>query len=201
MSQVWTIPPPGNNAQSVILETNIPDALNALRSLFSGPSEPGATVPYQLWADTTADQLKMRNGADSAWIILGPLALVATKTISLYLPLFTLGGPVNVNMFGAERAYYFNRIGLVSDTTTVSNPISDYWTVQIRNVTAALDLRSVAYQTDMDGEFIANWVNWIPLDQNQLLAADDVLQFQFGQVGVGAVPIGEAILQCEVEER
>ena len=48
-------------------------ALQALASLSSGSSEPSTKYPYQLWADTANGVLKIRNGANNAWIELGPL--------------------------------------------------------------------------------------------------------------------------------
>lgn len=49
-------------------------ALQALGSNSSGASAPSTTYPNQLWADTSADLLKLRNTANSAWIVLGPLS-------------------------------------------------------------------------------------------------------------------------------
>ena len=44
------------------------NALSAAASLSSGTSAPSTTFAYQLWYDTTADILKIRNGDDDAWI-------------------------------------------------------------------------------------------------------------------------------------
>tara|TARA_B100001057_G_scaffold499458_1_gene610200 strand:- start:2828 stop:3640 length:813 start_codon:yes stop_codon:yes gene_type:complete len=46
------------------------NALLAIVSTNSGSSAPSTTFANQLWYDTSANQLKMRNEADSAWIIL-----------------------------------------------------------------------------------------------------------------------------------
>jgi hypothetical protein len=43
-------------------------ALQALVSNNSGATEPAVKFPYMLWPDTTADMLKMRNAANTAWI-------------------------------------------------------------------------------------------------------------------------------------
>ncbi|MGO4304183.1 phage tail protein [Cupriavidus sp. RAF12] len=48
-------------------------ALQALASLSSGAAAPTTTFAYQLWADSNTGQLKMRNGANSAWVSLGLL--------------------------------------------------------------------------------------------------------------------------------
>lgn len=48
-------------------------ALQALGSQQSGASAPGITYPYLLWADTAIGLLKQRNGANTAWIVIGTL--------------------------------------------------------------------------------------------------------------------------------
>lgn len=45
-------------------------ALQAQASNQSGSTEPSTMYPYQLWADTTAGMLKIRNGANTAWVTL-----------------------------------------------------------------------------------------------------------------------------------
>jgi len=46
----------------------------ALASNNSGPTAPPVTFPYMWWPDTTSGLLKQRNGADTAWNIIGPLS-------------------------------------------------------------------------------------------------------------------------------
>jgi hypothetical protein len=48
--------------------SDLNNALSAAASLSSGTSAPSTTFAYQLWYDTTADILKIRNGDDDAWI-------------------------------------------------------------------------------------------------------------------------------------
>lgn len=50
-------------------------ALQALASTNSGATEPAVPFAYQLWADTSAGILKMRNGANTAWVKLGLLGV------------------------------------------------------------------------------------------------------------------------------
>ena len=77
MSQTWDVDlivpattSPASDAQRII------DGFNALRSVFSGASEPAVAdqVAYMFWADTTTGLLKQRNAANSAWITLGTMA-------------------------------------------------------------------------------------------------------------------------------
>lgn len=50
--------------------TTLNQVAQALASSSSGGSEPGTTYPYQIWADTTNNLLKLRNGANNAWMTL-----------------------------------------------------------------------------------------------------------------------------------
>lgn len=52
----------------------INDALNTLVTTNSGSSAPATTYAHMLWADTTNSQLKLRNAANTAWIVLGALS-------------------------------------------------------------------------------------------------------------------------------
>ena len=54
------------------VRADINDNIAALFSLSSGSSAPSTTTAYMLWADTNAGSLKIRNGADNDWIVLGP---------------------------------------------------------------------------------------------------------------------------------
>ena len=58
------------------------NALAAVVSLNSGPNQPNPTFAYQLWADTTAGQVKIRNASNAAWIVLGSLADVGLGLLS-----------------------------------------------------------------------------------------------------------------------
>lgn len=54
--------------------TDLNNALLSVVSNNSGSSAPSTTFAYMLWADTTTGLLKIRNAANSAWIIVGDLA-------------------------------------------------------------------------------------------------------------------------------
>jgi hypothetical protein len=70
MSQYSTTVAAGSGA---VVRAAINNALNTLETNHSGPSAPGTTYAYMIWADTTANLLKMRNAANNAWITLGVL--------------------------------------------------------------------------------------------------------------------------------
>jgi hypothetical protein len=58
------------NSSGLIFRGRVNEVLAAVQSNNSGATTPTGTVAYQLWYDTTTNTLKMRNGANSDWIIL-----------------------------------------------------------------------------------------------------------------------------------
>ena len=70
------------NAAGAAFRADINNALAAIVSQNSGPNQPAPTFAYQLWADTTAGQLKFRNAANNAWIVWGSLADIGLGLLS-----------------------------------------------------------------------------------------------------------------------
>ena len=58
------------NQSGAAFRADLNNALSAIASQNSGAAEPSTTFAYMRWADTTAGAMKMRNGANSAWITL-----------------------------------------------------------------------------------------------------------------------------------
>jgi len=57
---------------AVAAKGKINNSLAALKTLHSGATDTAiSAVAYMLWFDTTNDQLKIRNAANSAWIVIG----------------------------------------------------------------------------------------------------------------------------------
>jgi hypothetical protein len=63
------------NQAGAAFRADLNTELQALVSNSSGATAPGTTYAYQWWADTSTGLLKQRNAANSAWVIVGPLAL------------------------------------------------------------------------------------------------------------------------------
>ena len=61
------------NGTGAAVRSDINNVLDAVVSQNSGSSAPSTTFSYQLWADTSAGLLKIRNGANNAWITVGTL--------------------------------------------------------------------------------------------------------------------------------
>jgi hypothetical protein len=58
------------NGTGAAVRSDLNGALGAIVTQNSGSTEPATTYAYMSWADTTAGVMKMRNGANSAWITL-----------------------------------------------------------------------------------------------------------------------------------
>ena len=56
------------NASGAVVRADINSVLQAIVSLNYGANQPSTRYPYQWWADTTDNILKIRNSANDAWI-------------------------------------------------------------------------------------------------------------------------------------
>jgi len=86
------------NQSGLAFRTELNSILAALSSLQSGSSAPSTTNAYQLWIDTstTPAQLKIRNGANSAWIVVSS-DVTATNLGLAALSGATFTGDVTMN--------------------------------------------------------------------------------------------------------
>lgn len=58
------------NASGSAFRSDLNNQLAALFTTSSGSTSPATTFAYQLWADTTANSLKIRNSSNTAWVTL-----------------------------------------------------------------------------------------------------------------------------------
>jgi len=93
------------NQSGAAFRADLNNALAAIVSQNSGASEPTTTFAYQLWADTTAGLLKLRNGANNAWVTVGTLASanlgLATAASPSFTGTATFAGDVQLTGTGA----------------------------------------------------------------------------------------------------
>jgi len=78
-----------DNQSGLSFRQDLNNALSALVGLSSGAVAPSTTYGYQLWADTTAGQLKQRNAANSAWVVIGTLGTASWGLASAASPTFS----------------------------------------------------------------------------------------------------------------
>ena len=102
------------NGTGAAVRSDINLALTAIATANSGTSAPTTTYAYQLWADTTSGNLKIRNGGDSAWIEVGALA-----SANLGLMLASRFPNVTSNVTASHTE--LNKLDGVTATTTELN--------------------------------------------------------------------------------
>ena len=112
-----------DNQSAASFRADINTALAAIVSNNSGNTAPSTTYAHQIWADTTAGLLKMRNAANSAWLTIGTLGAT-----NLGLVPAASSGMRNLLI---NPGFTINQRGYVSGTaTTVSNQYTvDRWLV------------------------------------------------------------------------
>ena len=76
------------NASGAAVRADLNNALAAIVSNNSNATAPATTYAYQWWADTTANQLKLRNSANDGWA-LQPAVLSVLSLERLRLSLTT----------------------------------------------------------------------------------------------------------------
>lgn len=74
------------NATGAAVRSDLNDVFAAIVSQNSGATEPSVMYAYMLWADTATTKLKMRNGANSAWIEVGTLDQVGLNIVASKFP-------------------------------------------------------------------------------------------------------------------
>lgn len=188
MSQAYTLPN-DNTTRRGALVVNIPQALDALRSIFSGDTEPANPVPYQLWLRTTDKALLQRNAANNAWVTqkrrevvvqLGALAAKTWRCLRADVPLVITSLTL-----------------MPSATTSGSVAATTEWTFLAKNLTTTNNLFSATPSTATTvtnvggGELTADTGKVLTPNQNASLAVGDLLGFI---VGVNGSPT--AVADC-----
>lgn len=78
MSQNSLVIADGTGAQ-VLASVN--NALDTLKTCFSGATPPGTPSPYQFWADTSTGLLKMRDAANTVWIPIAAMSGIGGNVV------------------------------------------------------------------------------------------------------------------------
>lgn len=160
---------------ATLTSDHIPNALAAVRSSFSGTTEPSDTTPGMLWFDTSEKLLKIRNDADDAWstltlrsvpLLSGPVS----GTLTRYVPLSGIAA--------------ITELVVISDTATTGSDASNNWTFDLYNITDAVSLFS-ATPTTNGAELAVDTRSTFAVDQNGTIDAADVLELRATRNGTG----------------
>lgn len=135
------------NAAGAAFRSDANDAIEALVTLSSGATAPSTTYAHQLWADTATGLLKIRNAANSAWIVLGPTA--APMPRRGYLSGMTLSNNVsdatNDIDFAAGECADSTNATVMRSASTITKRLDAAWAAGTGN--GGLDTGSIADTT------------------------------------------------------
>lgn len=194
MSQTFNSAYQSTDPLNVLILGTIPNALDALRTLFSGSSAPASPSAYQLWADTSTGLLKQRNAANNAWNVLMPMGIDARQQIPSQWDVASLSATTTKKLGAVPRACTVKRLLVLCETASTSSSGNEWqFTLNKRTnaspgSTVALFSATVGTFTSLGGvgggaEFVAHKVYALAPNQNNTLAIDDVLELTMTKVG------------------
>lgn len=192
MSQDYVLPV-GSTQANVALRTLIPNALQAVRSFFAGAAEPSSPIARQAWLDETTGLLKIRNAANSQWVVVASVNVEDVRQHAC-TTVASLSATTTVSIGPMPRASTATGLLLVCDTASTSSSGNE-WQVQLRNrpnsaPASPVNLFSatVGTFTALGGvgggaEFVAYKALLFTPNQNQALLQYDVLEVVMTKVG------------------
>ena len=150
------------NGTGAAVRSDLNDALAAIVSQNSSATAPATTYAYMRWADTTAGVMKMRNGANSAWITLyqldGEYTTIAIENGTAAAPAFYFkdsGTDTGIYSPGADQVGISTGVTLrfsISTTATTSTlaVVHPLGAVGTPSVTFTGDLNTGVYSSGAD---------------------------------------------------
>lgn len=197
MSQGWNINfASQTDSAATAIVTRIPEALEALRSMFSGTSFPASPVPHQLFAHTSDKLIYQRNAANSAWLVAGPLGGNAGRRVICHRLGALAAGTHRVLVAPAPTRVV--RVGVLASVNVAASSGNE-WRWRLRNQTTGVELFSGTVGTFTvlsgvgGGALTADAVHWLTVNQNQDLLEGAALQFIVEQTGSPAAVADFAI--------
>lgn len=109
------------NQAGAAFRADLNGALQAIATNHSGSAAPTTTYAYQFWADSNAGLLRMRNGANTAWVTIGllgvqNLGIVLPGTIVFHAKNAAPSGYLKANGGAVSRAVYADLWNEISTT-------------------------------------------------------------------------------------
>tara|TARA_R110000782_G_scaffold70464_1_gene141560 strand:+ start:17983 stop:18615 length:633 start_codon:yes stop_codon:yes gene_type:complete len=195
MAQNFSLPT-GSTRANVAIKTNLAEALEALRTLHSGTTQPASIVADMLWMDTstTPPVLKLRDTGNSAWISL----FSAGGSLSTLIEASDIAGALSAtgtDYFGpVPRAGTISKLILLSSAATTSTSGNE-WQPQVTvypfsdpSSPVTLFSAAVGTFTTLAGapggiEFVADKALVFVPDQNVAVSAYDVIELTMTLAG------------------
>ena len=193
--QNYTLPT-GSSRLNTAIKTHVANALESLRSLFSGASAPSSPIAGQFWLDTSTSppMLKQRDDTNSTWYERGFVGSDLRHQMVADGLTGSLSATGSAYAGAARGPGTVKRLVLLSDTVSVSSSGNE-WQVQLTKYPASapgspveLFSGTVGTFTALGGvgggaEFAADAAYVLTPDQNASLADLDVLQVTMTKVG------------------
>jgi hypothetical protein len=98
------------------MRIKVNQALPALATNFSGSTEPSPSYPFQFWPDTASGLWKVRNAANSAWIVVGKIGEKGLGILNLERLYYRLNSP-NIGADSSAAQSIFN-VGVFLEAAT-----------------------------------------------------------------------------------
>ena len=141
------------------VRADINSNLSALFSNSSGAAAPSVTVPFQWYADTNNDLMKIRNAADDGFVTVGTLSATNFGLATLASPTFTgnVGIPAGSASAPAVRRSDDTNTGLyfsASDTVNVSTGGTNRVQIDTNGITVQ-DRKAIRFRDTSNSNFVA----------------------------------------------
>ena len=141
------------------VRADINSNLSALFSNSSGAAAPAVTVPFQWYADTTNDALKLRNAADDDFITVGTLSATNLGLATLASPTFTgnVGIPAGTAAAPSIRRSDDTDTGLffsAGDTVNISTGGTNRVGIDSNGITLR-DRKAIRFRDTSNSNFVA----------------------------------------------
>ena len=141
------------------VRADINSNLSALFSNSSGAAAPSVTVPFQWYADSNNDLLKIRNAADDGFVTVGTLSATNLGLATLASPTFTgnVGIPAGSASAPSVRRSDDTNTGLffsASDTVNVSTGGTNRVQIDTNGITVQ-DRKAIRFRDTSNSNFVA----------------------------------------------
>lgn len=189
MSQNYNLPVTGDTAETAIA-VKTAQALEAVRTRFSGPTAPANPTAYQLWADTTNMLVMEWNPTAGDWIAVGALGANGQTT---HMEAFNapLVGPFpwTLRLPLPPSKLVVTELVIITDTAIAASS-SDRYTFTLQNASQG---DQALFSTTPDtnaivsnvggGAIPSNVAYTLTPDQNFIVQKNDLLELVIGSVG------------------
>jgi hypothetical protein len=165
-----------DNASGAAVRADLNSTLAAVVSANSGATQPATMYPYQVWADTTANKLKIRNGANNAWYEVGTL-----DTANLGLMLASFFPNINSNVTATDEE--LNKLDGLTASTAELNLLTGQ--TALSSVADAYPIGSIYMNASNSANpaSLLGFGTWSSFGAGRVLTGLDSSQSEFNAIG------------------